>query len=70
MDKHYTAIAKIIGGTLYSSNRLRGLTKTFVEYFSSVDEEFDAEQFSKDALNGTYMDEHVVTPVIEPKVNT
>ena len=74
MEKHYEAIAKIIGGTLYSSNRLKGLVKTFIEYFSSQDSNFDSEQFSKNALNGTYdlldTEEYIEMPPVEPKINT
>ena len=70
MEKHYEAIAKIIGGTLHSSNRLRGLVKTFVEYFNSVDDNFDEERFSKDALNGSYVDDYIEEPIQKPKVNT
>tara|TARA_R100000152_G_C6772405_1_gene199285 strand:+ start:311 stop:535 length:225 start_codon:yes stop_codon:yes gene_type:complete len=74
MDKHYEAIAKIIGGTLYSSNRLKGLVKTFIEYFNSQDSNFDAEQFSKNALNGSYdlldTEEYIEIPPVEPKINT
>ena len=70
MDKHYEAIAKIIGGTLYSSHRLRGLVKTFIEYFNSQDDNFNAEEFSKHALNGRYIDEYIEEkPVVEKKVN-
>ena len=63
MDKHYEAIAKILGGSLHSSNRLKGLVKTFIEYFSSVDENFNIEEFSRNALNGEYIEE--VVPVIK-----
>jgi len=69
MNQHYEAIAKILGGSLHSSNRLKGIVKTFIEYFSSIDKNFDIEKFSKDALNGEYT-EHIEEPIIEPKVNT
>tara|TARA_R100000781_G_scaffold114913_2_gene87839 strand:+ start:974 stop:1186 length:213 start_codon:yes stop_codon:yes gene_type:complete len=70
MNGHYEAIAKIIGGTLHSSNRLKGLVKTFIEYFSSIDEDFDAEQFSQNALNGDYTIDYAEKPIIQPQVNT
>ena len=70
MEQHYEAIAKILGGSLHSSNRLKGIVKTFIEYFSSVDRNFNIEKFSKDALNGQYIEEYIEEPVIEPKVNT
>ena len=70
MDKHYEAIAKILGGSLHSSNRLKGIVKTFIEYFSSVDKEFDIESFSRNALNGSYIEEHIEEPVAKPVVNT
>jgi len=70
MDKHYEAIAKILGGTLLSSNRLQGIVKTFVEYFSSEDENFDSEHFKRTALNGEYIDKYIEEPIIKPKVNT
>jgi hypothetical protein len=69
MDKHYEAIAKIIGGTLHTSNRLEGLIKTLAEYFDNQDENFDIEQFKSDALNGNYIDETVEKPVINKEVN-
>ena len=69
MDKHYEAIAKIIGGTLRTSNRLQGLIKTLVEYFDSQDENFDIAQFKSDALNGNYIDETVEEPIIHKAVN-
>ena len=71
MDKHYDAIAKILGGTLLSSNRLQGIIKTFIDYFSHEDENFDAEHFKKTALNGDYIDKYIKEeePVVEPKVN-
>tara|TARA_R100000152_G_C6610021_1_gene64207 strand:- start:336 stop:551 length:216 start_codon:yes stop_codon:yes gene_type:complete len=67
IDKHYEAIAKIIGGTLHSSNRLKGLVKTFVEYFSSVDKDFNIEEFSKNALNGQYVEDIVEEPIQKAK---
>ena len=70
MEKHYEAIAKIIGGTLHSSNRLKGLVKTFVEYFSSIDDNFNSEQFSRDALNGNYIEDYIEEPNVEAKVDT
>ena len=70
MNQHYEAIAKILGGSLHSSNRLKGIVKTFIEYFSSVDRDFDIEKFSKDALNGQYIEEYIEEPIVEPKVNT
>ena len=72
MEKHYEAIAKILGGTLLSSNRLQAIVKTFVEYFSSEDENFDSEHFRRTALNGDYIDKYIEAdePVVEPKVNT
>ena len=70
MEKHYEAIAKIIGGTLLSSNRLQGIVKTFVEYFSNEDENFDAEHFKKTALNGDYIDKYIEEPITKPAVNT
>jgi hypothetical protein len=70
MEQHYEAIAKILGGSLHSSNRLKGIVKTFIEYFSSVDKHFDIEQFSKDALNGQYIEEYIEEPVVKQKANT
>jgi len=69
MDRHYEAIAKILGGSLHSSNRLKGIVKTFIEYFSSVDKDFDIEKFSRDALNGQYIEEYIEEPVIESKAS-
>lgn len=70
IDKHYEAIAKIIGGTLHSSNRLKGLVKTFIEYFSSVDKDFNIEEFSKNALNGEYVEDIIEEPVQQAKPST
>ena len=74
MKKHYEAIAKILGGSLYSSSRLKSVVKTFIEYFSSIDREFDIETFSKNALNGTYnlsdTEECIETSPVEQKANT
>ena len=70
MNKHYEAIAKILGGTLLSSNRLQQIVKTFIEYFSSEDADFNAEHFRKTALNGDYIDKYIEEPIIKPTVNT
>ena len=70
MNKHYEAIAKILGGTLLSSNRLQAIVKTFADYFSHEDEDFDAELFRKTALNGDYIDKYLEEPIVEPKINT
>ena len=69
MSKHYEEIAKIIGGTLHTSNRLQVLVKTLSEYFDSQDEDFDIEKFKSDALNGNYIDDTIETPIIQKEVN-
>ena len=70
MENHYEAIAKIVGGALHASNRLTGVINSLISYFSSYDENFDAEQFRLDAVHGCYNKEEVIETIVQPKVNT
>ncbi len=69
MEQHYEAIAKIIGGTLHTSNRLQVVVKTLSEYFDSQDIDFDIEKFKSDALNGDYIDDTIEEPIVQREVN-
>ena len=70
MKEHYEAIAKIVGGSLHSSNRLTPLINSLIGYFSSYDEQFDAEKFRLDAMNGRATDGDKESTIDKPLENT
>ena len=67
MNKHYEAIANIIGGVLWNSTKLTAVVDTLIKYFKSEDNDFNIEEFRRITLNGDFQktnDEKASTTIV------
>jgi len=67
MERHYQAIAKIVGGVLNNNERLNAMVNTLINYFETEDIMFNSQEFRSACFNGdsTNDDADVVSTTTE-----